>query len=61
MCSIGSDATEADPSWRSTANIYLSASIIDVAEQTIDEKAGPYIKPLIIAAIILTLAYVGYQ
>lgn len=29
--------------------------------QTIDEKAGPYIKPLIIAAIILTLAYVGYQ
>ncbi|SDO89815.1 membrane protein DedA, SNARE-associated domain [Paenibacillus sp. yr247] len=29
--------------------------------QTIDEKAGPFIKPLIIAAIILTLAYVGYQ
>ena len=28
---------------------------------SINQKAGPYIKPLIIAALVLTLLYVGYQ
>ncbi|NOV04687.1 DedA family protein [Paenibacillus planticolens] len=40
--------------------VYLGMKLKDNWE-TIDEIAGPYIKPLIIAAIILTLLYVGYQ
>lgn len=40
--------------------VYLGMKLKDNWE-TIDEIAGPYIKPLIIAAIVLTLLYVGYQ
>jgi len=38
--------------------VYLGMKLKD-NWQTIDEIAGPYIKPLIIAAVILTLLYVG--
>ncbi|MEC0227389.1 undecaprenyl phosphate transporter UptA [Paenibacillus alba] len=40
--------------------VFLGMKLKDNWE-TIDQIAGPYIKPLIIAAIILTLLYVGYQ
>lgn len=40
--------------------VYLGMKLKDNWEK-IDEIAGPYIKPLIIAAVILTVLYVGYQ
>jgi membrane protein DedA with SNARE-associated domain len=40
--------------------IYLGMKLKDNWE-TIGEYAGPYIKPLIIAAIVLTILYAGYQ
>lgn len=40
--------------------VYLGMKLKDNWER-IDEIAGPYIKPLIIAAVILTVLYVGYQ
>ncbi|MCY9691496.1 undecaprenyl phosphate transporter UptA [Paenibacillus alginolyticus] len=40
--------------------VYLGMKLKD-NWQAINQMAGPYIKPLIIAAVILTLLYVGYQ